>query len=132
MKSSYSQLFNYAKGQYKQTNIMEDLAKIFGERSGIDPKHYSAYGILENLIYACSECDLLPKTDYLFLGFIKWCYFHSDKSENKIHINRDNITIEGLITTLLHIIRFAKVRGDNNEVLIEYDEPTGVLPREEA
>jgi hypothetical protein len=133
MKTSYSQIFNYAKGWYQKGDLMEDLAKICGHRNGIDWKHYHQGSILENLVYACHECKLLPNTDYWFLDFIKWSFYYSDlDNENKININREKITTEGLIRSLLSIIRHSIVRDGKEttfNILIEIEKPDpNILP----
>ncbi len=38
MKNADSHIYLYAKGHYQRGNLIEDLKKIFGERSAIDPE----------------------------------------------------------------------------------------------
>lgn len=68
MKNCESNVYLYAKGWYKTTDVISDLKVIYGLRNGIDPEYISIVNILDCLLHLTAKH--ITKSEYFLREFI--------------------------------------------------------------
>ena len=121
MKNADSHIYLYAKGHYQKGDLVEDLKRILGERSGIESEHITAADITHMLLKIVSPCI---KTPYHFKEFVLDLH-----PLNYWRLSRGTYSFEqAVIRKCLSILRGMQVK-DGDEMLIELDDPNpGILP----
>ena len=126
MKNPNSHIYLYAKGWYKEANLVDDLKKLVGLRCSVGPEYISEYDILSVLL-SITWPHLLqsgnPELQFkeFVLGLEESQYWKLDM-RGKWSFNK------ALIRMCLSALRFTKVI-DGEEVFIELDDPDpSILP----
>ncbi len=121
MKNADSHVYLYAKGHYKEGDLVEDMKKVFGKRNAIESEYITAADITHMLLKIVSPC---MKTPYHFKEFVLDLH-----PLNYWRLSRGIYSFEqAVIRKCLSILRMTQVK-EGDEVLIELDDPDpGILP----
>lgn len=122
MKNADSHIYLYAKGHYEKNNLVEDMKKILGKRSGIDPEYMTAADVVHVLLSMTSP---YIKDNHHFREFILDLH-----PVNYWKLTRGEYSFdEAVIRKCLSILRMTQVIDKDNKVLIELDDPDpDILP----
>ena len=121
MKNADSHIYLYAKGHYQRGNLIEDLKKIFGERSAIDPEYYSVEDILHVLLgIVCPRIESSYYFREFILDLLPINYWRLDRGEYDFE--------HAVIYKCLSVLRMTQVK-EGSKILIELDDPDpDILP----
>ncbi len=121
MKNTDSHVYLYAKGHYKESDLVEDMKKVFGERNAIEPEHITAADITHMLLKIVSP---YLKTPHHFREFVLDLH-----PVNYWRLSRGTYSFDqAVIRKCLSILRMTQVK-EGDEVLIELDDPDpNILP----
>ena len=106
----------YAKGHYKITDTVEDLKKLMGERSNIDPEYITSgdiISVLLSVVYPLISSE--EKTKDFIIGLHPENYFKASNSG-------DYTFQDAFFKKCLSVIRYVTVRKDG-EWIIDLGEP---------
>lgn len=122
MKNTDSHIYLYAKGHYKEGDLIEDLQKVFGERNAIDPECVSAEGIMQMLL---TMTQPHVNDSYHFRDFVVDLH---PSNHWKFSSKSTYIFEHAVIRKCLSVLAMTRVL-DGDKVLIELDDPDpGILP----
>ena len=114
MKNADSDIYLYAKGWYRRTNVIKDLTTIMRKRSGCLSISISA---IFDVVYAIAW-PLIKNGTYDMRDVLSFCF--RGKSVFK---QKKAITIKNIIAGLLVPIQLVKVQDNKGNSIIKLDAP---------
>ena len=126
-----SHIILYAKHHYQETNLIEDLKKIYSIRNAVDIEYLNTREILANLLDLVEKLIKIPELEIRFTlsNFIS--DIDPNSFENRFYIEAEKKEYnfeEACIKKCLSLIRLMRVYKDDIQ-LIPLDEPNeNILP----
>jgi hypothetical protein len=102
-------IYLYAKGWYKQSNVIDDLKKILGNRSGIEPKYITQKDILAVLLELSFQHII--KSGNPEHSFYTFATYILPEDAWKAGVKPGDSTIVALVKSCLSILCLTEVNG---------------------
>jgi len=120
MKNADSHIYLYAKGWYKETDVIEDMKRIVSIRNGIEPEYCSSKDIAHLLL---SIAQSYIRIEHDFSNFVMdlspnsfWAMLFYPEEKDRYDFNKS------VIRKCLSVLRTVQVM-DVDKVLLELDKP---------